>query len=222
MEKFTHVSQKFLKQHTKKNNTMNKELINNVRLWFHQKGIIEKSNPIKQLGKTQEELNETRDAAVRLGVYRLLASRVLDPDLYQDDRELCIHELKDGIGDTVVTLIGVCEMTGYSIMKISKGSLFSKYKNEIAELDTIKALDDIQARLLDAYSEASASYYSGEDPTEFLEDLIGMMLAGLQELASRYNFTLEKCLQQAYDVISKRTGEVVDGVFIKDREVTND
>lgn len=121
---------------------MNEALINNVRQWFHDKGIIANSNPLKQLEKTQEELNETRDAAVRLGCARFYANH-LTPELYEDQRELYLHELKDGIGDTVVTLIGVCEM---------------------------------------------------------------------------YGFTLEECLQQAYDVISKRTGRMEGGIFVKDKE----
>ena len=115
-------------------------LINDVRQWFHDKGIIANSNPLKQLEKTQEELNETRDAAVRLGCTRFYANQ-LTPELYEDQRELYLHELKDGIGDTVVTLIGVCEM---------------------------------------------------------------------------YGVTLEECLQQAYVVISKRSGKMVNGKFVKD------
>lgn len=125
---------------------MNEALIKNVRQWFHDKGIIANSNPLKQLEKTQEELNETRDAAVRLGCTRFYANQ-LTPELYEDQRDLYLHELKDGIGDTVVTLIGVCEM---------------------------------------------------------------------------YGFTLEECLQQAYDVISKRTGRMEGGIFVKDKEATNE
>lgn len=108
------------------------QLINDVEKWFYAKGIIGNSNPLKQLEKTQEELTETRDAAVRLECTK-------DSDI--SAKIYLREEIKDGIGDTVVTLIGVCEM---------------------------------------------------------------------------YGFTLEECLQQAYDVISKRTGKIVDGKFVKD------
>lgn len=110
-------------------------LIENVRQWFHDKGIIANSNPLKQLEKTQEELTETRDAVVKLTHANELDNNQID-DL--------MNEIQDGIGDTVVTLIGVCEM---------------------------------------------------------------------------YGFTLEECLQQAYDVISKRTGRMEGGIFVKDKEV---
>jgi hypothetical protein len=115
------------------------ELINKTRQWFHAKEIIQNSNPLKQLEKTQEELTETRDAAVKL---KFLGEIVeLQSGVGVDECLDLLNEIKDGIGDTVVTLIGVCEM---------------------------------------------------------------------------YGFTLEDCLQQAYDVISKRSGKIVDGKFVKD------
>ena len=104
------------------------ELINKTRQWFHDKGIIANSNPLKQLEKTQEELTETRDAAIRHEC----------ANIYAVSR--CLDDIKDGIGDTVVTLIGVCEM---------------------------------------------------------------------------YGFSLEECLQMAYDTISKRNGKMIDGIFVK-------
>lgn len=115
------------------------DLINNVRQWFHNKGIIEKSNPLKQLEKTQEELTETRDAMVTFGVLSSLDSPIVPPDLLAK----AALEVKDGIGDVLVTLIGVCEMVDLS---------------------------------------------------------------------------LEECLQQAYDVISKRSGTMIDGKFVKNPE----
>jgi len=106
------------------------ELINKTRQWFHDKGIIAKSNPLKQLEKTQEELTETRDAVIR--------HEYAEGGMEEFKR----NEIKDGIGDTVVTLIGVCEM---------------------------------------------------------------------------YGFTLQECLQMAYDTISKRNGTMIDGVFVKSK-----
>jgi len=114
------------------------ELIDKTKQWFHDKGIIANSNPLKQLEKTQEELTETRDAAVKL---KFLGEIVeLQSGVGVDECLDLLNEIKDGIGDTVVTLIGVCEM---------------------------------------------------------------------------YGFTLEECLQMAYDTISKRNGTMIDGIFVK-------
>jgi hypothetical protein len=114
------------------------ELIDKTRQWFHDKGIIANSNPLKQLEKTQEELTEMRDAAVKLKYLGAIVE--LQSGVGVDECFDLLNEIKDGIGDTVVTLIGVCEM---------------------------------------------------------------------------YGFTLEDCLQQAYDVISKRSGKMINGVFVK-------
>ena len=117
------------------------ELIDKTRQWFHDKGIIANSNPLKQLNKSQEELTETRDAAVKLAYANEL---YIIHGMYFTENQVddLIHELKDGIGDTVVTLIGFCEM---------------------------------------------------------------------------YGFSLEECLQMAYDTISKRNGTMIDGVFVKSK-----
>lgn len=50
-----------------------------------------------------------------------------------------------------------------------------------------------------------------------VKDGIGDTMVTLILLAEMYGWTLEKCLQVAYDVISKRTGKMVNGVFVKDR-----
>jgi len=79
------------------------ELIDKTRQWFHDKGIIANSTPLKQLNKSQEELTETRDAVIR---HEYAGERVV---------QFRLDEIKDGIGDTVVTLIGVCEMYGFAL-----------------------------------------------------------------------------------------------------------
>jgi hypothetical protein len=87
--------------------------IADVRQWFHTKGIIGNSNPLKQLDKTSEELNETRDAVVLLQ-YMIGATDSgipIEDELFSKTRE----DVIDGVGDVVVTLIGVCEMLNLNI-----------------------------------------------------------------------------------------------------------
>jgi NTP pyrophosphatase (non-canonical NTP hydrolase) len=59
-----------------------------IEQWAEEKGILSKATPIKQAMKTQEEVNE-------------LLSAILD-----DNRD----EIKDAIGDIMVTLIIQCKM----------------------------------------------------------------------------------------------------------------
>lgn len=52
---------------------------------------------------------------------------------------------------------------------------------------------------------------------EEVKDGIGDTAVTLILLADMYGWTLEECLQHAYDVIIKRTGKMVDGTFCKDK-----
>jgi NTP pyrophosphatase (non-canonical NTP hydrolase) len=96
------------------------ELIEKTKQWFHQKEIIRQSNPLKQLEKTQEELTETRDAVIRLHEARLIMTiERCDTEMHQNAH---MFDIKDGIGDIVVTLIGVCEMLNISLEECLQGA----------------------------------------------------------------------------------------------------
>jgi hypothetical protein len=77
------------------------ELIENIKAWGVEKGITgpnAKGTLLGQLSKTQEELNETRDASV-------MFARKVCRDYYK-------AEVMDGIGDCTVTLILAAELAG--------------------------------------------------------------------------------------------------------------
>ena len=48
-------------------------------------------------------------------------------------------------------------------------------------------------------------------------DAIGDMVVVLTNLAYMEGYNIESCIQSAYDVISKRTGKMVNGTFVKDK-----
>ena len=66
------------------------ELEQKVIEWAEDKGIFGKYTPVKQIGKTQEELTETLIALVK-----------------NDE-----PEIEDGIGDMLVTIIILAKMVG--------------------------------------------------------------------------------------------------------------
>lgn len=51
---------------------------------------------------------------------------------------------------------------------------------------------------------------------EEIIDAIGDMVVVLTNLAHQVGTPIEECIQSAYDVISKRTGKMVNGTFVKD------
>jgi len=53
------------------------------------------------------------------------------------------------------------------------------------------------------------------DDEEFI-DAIGDCVVVLTNLAAIRGYTIEECINSAYNVIAKRTGKMVDGTFIKD------
>ena len=103
---------------TNLNQPMNTDqLIENVRQWGRDKGITGPSGKgtlLGQLAKTQEELTETRDAAVAIESINLLDDNSGDYDLARDIKKL---ELKDSIGDCTVTLILAAEMAGLDFIE---------------------------------------------------------------------------------------------------------
>jgi len=100
-----------------------KELEDKVIAWAGEKGILDASNPVKQLTKTQEELDETMDALIKL------------KDLGDDSQPSLIdvgnkevlfdqynEELVDGIGDMLVTIIilaKICRVDSVSCLNVA-------------------------------------------------------------------------------------------------------
>jgi len=66
------------------------ELCGDVLIWANEKGIFDNPNPLAQLDKTQEELNETIQAVKE-----------------KDEKEIA-----DGIGDMLVTIIIASKILG--------------------------------------------------------------------------------------------------------------
>jgi hypothetical protein len=90
------------------------ELISLVKEWGISKGITGPNGNgtlLGQLAKTQEELTETRDAAILWAVgYDFMPNK-------KGELVKTKLELKDGIGDTTVTLILAAEMAGLDFVE---------------------------------------------------------------------------------------------------------
>ena len=77
---------------------------------------------------------------------------------------------------------------------------------------------DIKTQYIKLLEEAGelAQAILKNDRTE-ITDAIGDMVVVLTNLAHFKDLTIEECIDSAYDVISKRTGKMVGGTFVKDR-----
>ena len=57
-----------------------------------------------------------------------------------------------------------------------------------------------------------------DNDQEEVIDAIGDMVVVLTNLAHLNNVNIETCIASAYNVISKRTGKMVNGTFVKDAD----
>ena len=104
-----------------------------------------------------------------------------------------LPEIKDAIGDITVTLILHAEMTDSELeLDVDECAGYENPKEAVLYL-----LQEL-CKIVD-YEEYSDT------------------IEALDAIASYYGWTLQECLQSAYDVISKRTGKMENGVFVKDR-----
>ena len=105
----------FAKMVAREKKPMNYEELSALVLqWGEDKGIFAKSTPLRQLDKTQEELDETKEALQKLASLtdqQILSEKLLtdDPDTL-DLEEDALAEAKDGIGDMLVTIILLAKM----------------------------------------------------------------------------------------------------------------
>lgn len=81
------------------------QLEEKVNQWAAEKGILDKATALTQLGKTQEELDETREAL-------LLLDSIQDDYRQHLKRSEVLAEVEDGIGDMLVTIIILSKLAG--------------------------------------------------------------------------------------------------------------
>jgi NTP pyrophosphatase (non-canonical NTP hydrolase) len=86
------------------------ELSKLVIEWGESKGILDSSTPLRQLDKTQEELDETREALKKLNDFDYQRDLMEDIGMPTPTKEDILAEVKDGIGDMLVTIVLLAKM----------------------------------------------------------------------------------------------------------------
>lgn len=111
-----------------------------------------------------------------------------------------IEGIKDGIGDTFVCLINAAKLKG----SIDGKMALSRGRDFIAIGTLIGSIGELIRY---------ANFKTGTTIHDYDNSTISLCL-----LANHFNLTIEECLQQAINEISKRTGKFVNGVFVKDQK----
>jgi NTP pyrophosphatase (non-canonical NTP hydrolase) len=69
-------------------------------------------------------------------------------------------------------------------------------------------------KLIEEVGETGRAILKSDEPE--IKDGLGDAFVVLVNLAHLCGYTLEECIEEALEVIEKRTGKMVDGTFIKD------
>jgi hypothetical protein len=181
-----------------------------VLTWATARNIIgdnAKGTPFAQLKKTLEEVNETRDALVAHIVTNDLI-RIIPKKTNIETIKKGITQIeswiKDGIGDIAVTLIiggQMQQMIPQPDMELTTDKSNLDLMDEVAEY-VLEA-----APLLKMNTELAA--------TQIVDKFEGILFR-LKLIASRFGWTLEECLECAWDEIKDRKGRMVNGEFVKE------
>lgn len=94
-----------------------KELNERAIAWADDKGILEKGTPLAQIGKTEEEVAETREALVAQN--NNLQTYVNSKGEFKGTAA----EIEDGIGDQLVTILIQCKMQNLNPLKCLEAAL---------------------------------------------------------------------------------------------------
>lgn len=158
-----------------------KDLNDKIIQWAEDRGIFEKSSPIKQQRKTVEEMGELFEAVNKGNT----------------------DDIKMEIGDVYVTLVLQAKMNNAKIRDVSL-----IVRSAGIGIDSIPSnIGDITESLTDI------------DGASFsIESSIRSAMVSLAGAAIDNDLTIIECVQAAYDKISKRKGDMKDGIFIKDNE----
>ena len=98
--------------------------------------------------------------------------------------------------------------------------LIDKVKQWHHDRNLIEGSTDLQqfnGKLLEEVKELETNILLSQP----VADDIGDILVVLINIATRNNLSLSRCLQVAYDDIKDRKGKMVDGVFVKERTVSD-
>lgn len=162
------------------------DLIYRICDWADEKGITANSDTSHQLDKTFEEMHELMKAM----------------------RENNIEEINDAIGDIAVTLI-----VGYYLQVKDKYIVADELLFYSDAYNLVNAhYDDIRSLIVNRYFIVCNNIptYNTID-VKYFNEIFGV----LEALSEKYNTTLKDCLAMVLDVITKRQGKMVNGVFVK-------
>lgn len=167
--------------------------------WSIERGLDNSSSPIEQNFKLVEEFGE-------------LARHIQNKN---------VLEIMDGLGDTLV----VCAVMATEVRKFmvtpenAKLNLFAtndaNFNMPIYHIGDLPKLFWATTQALHRYTTYAVDTNNQGQCGHYLFQFAGKLGSQLDALAKCLNLDIVKCLKMAYSTIHFRSGEIVDGVFVK-------
>lgn len=123
---------------------------------------------------------------------------------YNNNRE----EIEDACGDIYVTLVIEAYMLGLDLDEVLPTAI--EVTNDLLGFYTPRAILATATNIFGALTEGYDSYNT-------VDRFIKMAYYKLVSYCVDNNISLKDAVQGAYDIISKRTGRMENGVFVKDK-----
>jgi NTP pyrophosphatase (non-canonical NTP hydrolase) len=155
--------------------------------WAKDRGILDRGTALSQGTKVLEECLE-----------------LVVADLNKDEAEI-----KDAVGDILVTVILECEILKKSWKKVEFLELLEYAIKDLEGISGKAFSSDVLYYALELYQHVETDIA----PTQSVRDVLAFLLS----YCKQNGIDPRECLQGAYDVISKRKGKMVNGVFVKDQ-----
>lgn len=167
------------------------EIIEN---WAKPKGLCDRTQAqaLAQHSKTEEEVGEL---LAEIQSYESWTHTV-----GFDGLKPARDRIKIEAGDVLVTLIIQCEIQGYSI---KDALILVQYQPDFPISYYVRAMR--------GWIEA--------DGVKTVKLEMGVIAIALEKLIKPYNLTLLECLEAAWEKIRDRTGQTIDGVFVKSEDL---
>ena len=170
------------------------QLIKNIKQWAEDRNLIEGSTPQKQFIKLMEEFGE------------------LCAGIARNDQE----KIKDSIGDCSVVVIILTEQlkaNNLGFITAYKATDFPTENNEIICLRASGVLGNAANLLM--YMKFSESKYR-------LAETLFRFIYYISKIALNFELNFESCLISAYNEIKDRKGRMINGVFVKESDLSGE
>lgn len=132
-----------------------------------------------------------------------------------------VLEIMDGLGDTLVVCAVMASQVRKFIISAESASLNLFATNDanlnmpIHHIDDLPKLFWTATQALHRYTTFAVDSYQQKQSGHYLFQFAGKLVSEFDKLAKCLDLDIIKCLKMAYSTIHFRSGEIVDGIFVK-------